>query len=166
MTHLGSGPCSLPLYYARKGACSTKIFAKDREGGSGFGAEAEFAAEPRPGVDPQPVGAAGTHPQGRGRLVPRQPREVAQLDELGLERVLFRQAVQCRVEGEQVHVRLRRDQGFRVQVATLPAAAVSVRLLAAGVVNEDAPHRLGSGREEMTAVVPARFLPGADQAQV
>src|SRR6516162_3274914 len=129
MAHLRSGPRSPPFSYARKGACSTKILQERWKGGSGFGAEAEFAAEPGPGVDPQAVRAAGTHPQGRGRLVARQPGEVAQLDELGLERVLFRQTVQRRVKGEQVHVRLRCDKGFRLQVPALPTAAVSVRLL-------------------------------------
>src|SRR5262249_41457919 len=94
MTDPGSGPCAPPPSHARKGACGTKISAKNWQGGSGFGAEAEFAAEPGPGVDPQPVRAAGADPQGRGRLLARQPGEVAQLDELGLERVESRQAVQ------------------------------------------------------------------------
>src|SRR5262249_71798 len=36
----------------------------------------------------------------------------------------------------------------------------------ASVLDQDAPHRLGRGGKEMTAIVPARFLPVADQAQV
>src|SRR5262245_21760461 len=41
-----------------------------------------------------------------------------------------------------------------------------VRLLAAGVLNQDAPYRLSGGGEEMTAVVPVRLLPTTDQTQV
>src|SRR5262245_34736406 len=137
MTHLGSGPCSPPFSYARKGASSTRILPGDWQAGSGFGAEAEFAAEPGPGVDPQPVRAARTHPKGRSRLVARQAGEVAQLDEPGLERVLFGQSVQRRVEGEQVHVRFRCDKRQGVHVPALPIAAVLVRLLAPGVLDED-----------------------------
>src|SRR5262245_27341258 len=126
-----------PLPHARNGADSTKILPRSRQGVSGSGAEAEFAAEPGPGVNPQPVRAAGTHPQGRGRLVARQPGEVAQFDELGLDRVMFCQPVQRRVEGQEVHVRFRSKQGVRVQVPALTTAAVLVRLLAAGVLYED-----------------------------
>src|SRR5512147_584353 len=57
-----------------------------------------------------------------------------------LDRILLRQAVQRRVEGEQVHVRLRRDKGIRVQVPALPPAAILVHLLAAGALDQDAPH--------------------------
>src|SRR5262249_34744411 len=128
MPHLGSGPCSLPFSYARNGAGGTKILPEDWKGDSGFGAEAEFAAQPGPGVAPPRVRAAGTNPQRCGCLGARQPGEVAQFDEPGLERILFRQTEQRRVEGEQVHVRLRCDKGFRIQVQALPTAAVLVRM--------------------------------------
>ena len=39
-------------------------------------------------------------------------------------------------------------------------------VLAAGILDEDPPHRLGRGREEMAAVLPALVVRGADQAQV
>ncbi len=44
---------------------------------SGLRAEAQLAAEPGPRVGPLPIGAAGRDPQDRGRLVARQPREIA-----------------------------------------------------------------------------------------
>ena len=47
-----------------------------------------------------------------------------------------------------------------------PSAAVTDRLLAAGGVHENSPHGLGSGSEEMAAMVPMRPRPISDQAQV
>src|SRR5260370_1056255 len=55
---------------------------------SGLGAEAQFAAQPGPSVDPVPVRVAGGHAQDRGRRLARQTGEVAQLHELGLEEVV------------------------------------------------------------------------------
>src|SRR5262245_14728705 len=123
MTHLGSGPLSPPRSYARKGACSTKIFPAWR-GGLGFRAEAEFTAEPGPGEDPVPVRTAGGDPKGRGRLLARETGEVAQLDEPGLERILFRQPPKRRVKGQQVHRGFRRGDRIGVHVLATQAAAV------------------------------------------
>ena len=46
------------------------------------------------------------------------------------------------------------------------SAAVTDRLFAAGGVHENSPHGLGSGSEEMAAMVPMRPRPISDQAQV
>src|SRR5262249_48733093 len=110
---------------------------------SRFDAEAEFAAEPGTGIDPVAIGTAGRNPQDRGGWVPRQAGTVAQLDQLGLECVLFRQAGKCRVEREQVQVRLRGNQGVGIQIAALSVAAMLATLFAASIVDQDAAHRLG-----------------------
>ena len=83
-----------------------------------------------------------------------------------LDRILLRQAVQRRVEGEQVYVRLRRDKGIRVRIPALPPAAILVHRLAAGALDLDAPHRLGRGGEEVAAAVPRLGLLHVHQAQV
>src|SRR4051794_13638044 len=94
------------------------------KGASGRGAGAEFAAEPGPGVDPLPVGAAGRNPEDGSRMVAGHPAEVAQFDESGLDRVVPGQADEHHVEGQQVEVRLRGGEGVEVHGVPLPAAAV------------------------------------------
>ena len=59
-----------------------------------------------------------------------------------------------------------RDEGdfHFLDVHPLPSAAVTLRALAAGAIDEDAPHRFGRGAKEMRAVLPGMLL-GAGQPQ-
>ena len=94
-------------------------------------------------------------------MLTRQSGEIAKFHELRLKRIVFRQVMQRRVQGQEVEVWLGCDQAVGVRASTLPAAAVLATLLAAGVVNQDAAHGLGGGGKEMPAVVPVRVgLPG------
>src|SRR4051812_47456794 len=115
MSHL-EGPSPSPLargrelrsfrFHApmREKACAAPRFLWAWRGSLGFRAEAELTAEPGPGVDPEPVSAAGAHPQGCGGLSARQPCEIAQLDEPGLDGILLRQPAQRGVQGQDIQV--------------------------------------------------------------
>src|SRR5262245_14172727 len=103
-------------------------FADEESFGSGIGAEAELAAKPGASVDPVAIGGAGGDTQDRGGLVARQAGEVAQFDEFGLERVVFCQPAQRSIKGQQVEVRLGRDEGLGIDLLALPATAVLVAL--------------------------------------
>src|SRR5262249_2318666 len=133
---------------------------------SGLEAEPEFAAKPCPCVNPLPIGAACGDSQDCGRLLTRQSGEIAQFHELRLKRIVFRQAMQRRVQCQEVEVWRGCDQAVGVRASTLPAAAVLATLLAAGVVNQDAAHGLGGGGKEMPAVVPVRVAAAAQETQV
>src|SRR5262245_24279330 len=135
MTVPGRGLLTPATFNARKGSRGTNFSWAFSQRASRAGPEAQFPAKPGPGVHPMPVRAAGGDPEGRGRLVSGQPGEVAQLDQLGLVRVVLRQAAQRRVEGQQVHARLRGGDRFGVIVLALPPPAVLEGRLAAGVVD-------------------------------
>ena len=51
------------------------------------------------------------------------------------------------------------------QIELVSAATVFLGLLAAGVFDENPPHRFGGGGEEMPAAVPAAGLFGIDQPE-
>jgi hypothetical protein len=53
-----------------------------------------------------------------------------------------------------------------ISSSSSPFAAALDPMLAAGVLDEDAAHGLGGGREEVAAVVSEDLLVGADQAQI
>ena len=101
-----------------------------------------------------------------GGVFDRQSGEVAQLNQLGGLGILGGQAGQGFVDVEKlVRRRGEADVGGVEGHTTTPAAAF-VGLLAAGLIDENAAHRLGRGGEEVTAAVPGRLVPLADQAQV
>ena len=53
-----------------------------------------------------------------------------------------------------------------IEIDPLPAAASFSPALIPGPVDEDSPHRLGRGGEEVPAVLPAARVRGADQSKV
>jgi hypothetical protein len=113
-----------------------------------------------------PVRGARGDAQDFGRLVPRQAREVAQLDQAGLQRVAPGELGEGRVQGQERLVRLGCGREVRVQLLTLPAAAVFEPPLAPGVLDQDTPHRFGGGGEEVFPGVPVLRVVHAGQAQV
>jgi hypothetical protein len=73
--------------------------------------------------------------------------------------LLFGEPAESFVKRQEVRSRLCHGESF-VQVDALPVAAVPGPALAPGIVNEDAAHGLGSGREEVPPAVPARLVTG------
>jgi hypothetical protein len=105
-----------------------------------------------------PVGRSGGKAQDFGGLVTGQPREIAHLDQAGLQRVGMGEPGQGRVQGEQVLVRLGYGDEVRVHHLPLAAAAVLGPRLAAGALDEDAAHGFGRRGEEVAAAVPVTGL--------
>ena len=91
-----------------------------------------------------------------------QPGEVPELDQLGFDQVLGRQLIQ----GDEIFARLRGVRQVRLEIMSNQAAAVSGGLFPASLIDEDAPHGLGSGSEEMAAVLPARGGVRFDEPQI
>jgi hypothetical protein len=112
------------------------------------------------------VGRARRNAQDLGRPLAGQPREVAQLDQAGLEGVSLRESDEGRVQGQKFLVR--RGSGGEVKLQLLPASAAAVNdaLFVTGTFDQDAPHGVGRGREEMAAVVPTGGVGGFDEPQI
>jgi hypothetical protein len=96
----------------------------------------------------------------------RQAGETTQLNQPSDDRFPASESGQRFIDGEhfgagRIHGQLRFQQ-----LLPLPAAAMLLGLFAASVVDEDAPHGLGSGREEMGTAVPALNPLRIDQAKI
>ncbi len=118
------------------------------------------AGEPRPRIGPvAPHGRFGQAKLG-GDLLVAHAHEIAQLDDLSVERVVSRQPVQGLVDGEHGLIGIVHGHGHTLQVHALPIAAPAQLVLAPRPVNEDPPHGLGGGGNEMRAIgEPGRFVP-------
>ena len=110
-------------------------------------------------------GCAGNPEDARGVLL-GQPGEVAELHELGLDRVLGFELRQGLVEGQEVLGGGRGRDVDVVEVLPLQPAAVLLGPLAAGVLDEDATHRLGRRGEEVAAAIPPLGLLAIDEPEV
>src|SRR5262249_33435802 len=115
----------------------------------GFLLRSDFPVEPGAGVVPVAVGGGKGNAQRFGGLVHGQAGEVAELDQRGLDAVLPGEFIQGLVQGQEVVGRPGRRRLGEVQVEPLPVAATTEGLLAAGLLDQDAAHGLGRGREEV-----------------
>jgi len=124
--------------------------------------------EPGPGVGPFLASEVDRDAQGgRGVLVP-QAGELAELDDLGRDRVLGRMPTEVFVEGEEIVVRVGVGVGggHAGEVDPAEPAAPFLPCLAPGGLDQNATHCLGRSSEEVTPAVPLGVLVGADQPQV
>jgi hypothetical protein len=127
---------------------------------------AESGVEPCPRVGPSAVRGCARHPQYLGDLFDGLSSEEMELNHLRRLGVLFRQAVERPVEGEDFF-RERRDRQILVFQVNAPAAtSVLVAVFSSGVLDQDAAHGFRRRREEMPAAVPVRFLSGPDQSEI
>ena len=94
------------------------------------------------------------------------PGEDAELDELGLDRVLGGELLEGLVEGQQVVVGLGRGGLGGVEVYPAAVAAALEPVSPPGVLDQDPPHGLGRRGEEVAASVPGPVGIDADQPQV
>ena len=94
-----------------------------------------------------------------------QAGEEAELDHLGLDRIMRGETGQSLIKGRQVLRRPHHRLGT-IQVDAPPLAAMFVPLLAAGVLHQDAAHGLGTGGEEMATMVPVVATGGANEPEV
>ena len=110
----------------------------------------EFFQQPGTSVGPHLIGLARRHAQDRGGVGVGEAREVAQFDQLGGLWVDGRKFGQGFIEGEQF-VRLFGGGDVFAFADADAAAAVFDPTLPAGVLDEDASHRLGGGGEKMSS---------------
>ena len=118
------------------------------------------------GLGPMALDGCAGNPESICRLFLGQAGEVAELHEPCLDRVLGFEFRQSFVKGEEVHGGGRGRDVDGVDVLPLQPAAVPLGSLAAGVLDEDTPYRLGRCREEMPAPIPPLSLLAIDQAEV
>ena len=116
---------------------------------------ADFAEEPGAGVGPVALGGGGADAQDFGGFLEGEAGEVAELYELGLLRVVQGEAIEGVVDGEQFVVCNGDGNLDILKIDALKAAAVTLGLLAAGAVDENPAHGLGSGAEEVSSVLPS-----------
>ena len=124
----------------------------------------QLMKKPGAGMGPIIVGGAGGNSEDFGGFFEGHADEISQFYQFGfglvlggefVERIIYRQQLIIVARGGKVHV---------LDVHALLSAAVAPRVFAAGVINQDAAHRLGCCGEEMSAVLEFRvFL--ADQTQ-
>ena len=127
---------------------------------------AHVPVEPGLGIGPVPVRRAQGDAQGRRGLLGREPREVAELDDLRSRRLLGGQPLEHVVECEKVVGAPLRFDVQVLQIDAGPPAAVPDAALPPGPLDEEAAHRLGRGAEEVAAAVPVGVGLAAYQPQV
>src|SRR5262249_1953751 len=110
--------------------------------------------QPRTGVSPGTVGGGKGDAQASRCLLQGQTAEEAQLDQLRLERTVAREALRALVKGGVPPRGPAGAGGLGARLLAPPSAAVLLAPLAAGILDEDAPHGLGGGGEEVPLTVP------------
>lgn len=110
--------------------------------------------QPGPGVGPPTFGSGlGDSEDFRG-FFNFQADEITQLHQLRLLRLEFGETVERIVEREQLIVRCGAGDFEFLHVEMRGAPASPLTALASGPSDEDTPHCLGGGAEEMRAVLP------------
>src|SRR5262245_26349386 len=106
----------------------------------------DLVSKPSARVSPGALGGAFSQTQHFSRVRIRQPDEETQLDQLCAHRVVLGQVVQCVIDGEDGGVA---SEGSHIHLGKVHApefGAVFETALAARILDQDAPHRLGCSR--------------------
>ena len=122
----------------------------------------QVGREPGPRVRPPGVGGARGDAEIVGRFAEGSTAEVTQAHELGHPRVDRGQSVEGLVDREDVVIGVASGKAVQVDRHLPPRPALGCHA-GAGVVNEDSPHGLGGGGEEVAAAVELLI---SDQPQV
>jgi hypothetical protein len=113
----------------------------------------ESIAEPGPGVLPVPVGDGSREPHGLACLVDREPTEEVELSHLSRGGVFLPEPSEQFVERED-EIGVLGDGTNLVEKLDSRSTSRSLQpLTIASVVDEDAPHRLGRGGEEVASAI-------------
>ena len=124
-----------------------------------------FPKKPGAGVRPIIVGGAGGDAENFGGFLQSHPDEITQLHQFGFELVLSGEFVEGVIDGQELIVINWHRDFHAFNVHPLLIAAVTDRLFAAGLVNQDATHGLGGSGEEVRAVLKLRLTVIAHQTQ-
>src|SRR5262245_31331088 len=119
--------------------------------------------QPGAGVRPVAIGRGGGDAEDLAGLLERQAGEVTQLDQLGLELILFSELGERLVESDKIFRLLRRRDLHVVDIMTHHAAAALLAVLAASVFDQDAAHGFRCGAEEMASPFPGPILAVRDE---
>src|SRR3954470_7218285 len=116
----------------------------------------------KPGTRKTPLTFNGTlgDSKGAANLFVAQPNKEPEFDDFSGGRIFDSQKIKGLVDGEQCLVVGLRGDGEPVQFDADRSGATLVRLLSAGIVDENAPHRFRSSRKEMAAAIPMLALIG------
>lgn len=128
-------------------------------------AAAEFPMEPGAGVGPLAVGGSRRYAEHLSNLGKPQAREISELNHFGRLGLDLFEPMQRFIKSNNV---LGRRRSLHLQgVKRLPfnVATALVGLPAAGMVDENSPHRLRGGREKVGAVLPTG-INFANQAEI
>src|SRR5438132_599736 len=107
---------------------------------------------------PVVVGRARGDAENLSRFLESHADEVTQLDQFSFELALRGEFVERLVHGEQLVVVAGGSNLDLLKIDALLSATMAQRALAAGVLNQDAAHRLRSRGEEMSAVLELRIF--------
>lgn len=110
------------------------------------------------GVIPVSMRACAGDAQGVGGLLHRQPSEISQLDQLGLAQVFSGEFLKRLAECKNLIGVLLGRRDIVIQRHAPQITRMFGTLLSACIVDEDAPHRLSGGAEEMSAALPLLFV--------
>ena len=140
------GPCSLP--------CPGRTRSAPRNPKFFFGLPTgQRGGKPRAGETPVPVSGSVRQVECACRFAQRHPDEEPQLHQFGGDRIVLRQPVEGVIEFEQIVIGGGGEVGESVQIDPVPPAAALDPVPVAGVVDQDAPHGLGCGGEEVPATI-------------
>ena len=130
----------------------------------------QLGVEPYPGVGPVALGRNSGDPQHTGGFFDREPGEVAELDKLGLDRVLGREPLEGLVDGEDdislVAIVLTVRDLDVVERYPMPASSILTGTPPTGMFDQDPPHSLRHGGEEMGWAVPVLGLHRLHEAEI
>src|SRR5262245_10674272 len=122
--------------------------------------------EPRLGITPIALDTCAREAEDARGILLAQPDEVTELHELGLDRVLRLELGEGFVDGQEVLGGSRGRDIHVVEVLPFQPPAMLLGSLAAGVLDQDAMHGLGSSGQEVTAAVPPLGLVATDEPEI
>jgi hypothetical protein len=118
----------------------------------------DLPAEPHASVSPFTFSGSEGNIQHLGNFLEGEPDKIAQLNDLGLPRIVERKAIQCFTDGQRFLLGSGRHGNFQIfnrdMFGAAPAFAAA---FTAGAVNQHAPHRFGGSGKEMASVLPNRL---------
>ncbi len=89
-----------------------------------------------------------------------EPGEIAQPHDFSFSRVNVGQSIESAVERDKINVSVWRRDFDSVERRTRPAAAASIRAFGPRMIDQQPPHRLGGGAQEVGSPVPAPVIGG------
>jgi len=110
--------------------------------------------QPGTRVSPIPLGSSQRYPSRLGSLCHAEADEVPELDQLSRDCVVLFRGSEGPVQRDQIVRGWAGQDTVFLERDTMPVAAATGLLLSPRALDENPPHGLGGGSEEVTAAVP------------